>query len=185
MLLHWSSAYYDSTSSKWDPWLDWTTVYPSAQFSKTFTAIPGKSKIVFSVYALNTCGSSEQARESVDKLGIPFVVETVPEKKPTVLLETDLATEAALTAADAADKKGQPPPALITAWTCHRWNALPEPGGLRDQPMRLMADMTLCENVYDAISAWRRSDNWALFQKNNPHTWEIVSEVLRRRKHAR
>ena len=94
-------------------------------------------------------------------------------------------------AAYSADKKGPvpegdiPPPALVEAWKCHRWDALPEPGGLRDQPIRLMADMTLCENVYDAIKAWRRSKNWALFQKDNPQTWEIVSEVLRRRKNAR
>ena len=88
-------------------------------------------------------------------------------------------------AADAADKKGRPPQALVEAWKCHRWDALPEPGGLRDQPIRLMADMTLCENVYDAIKVWRRSKNWARFQQDNPQTWEIVSEVLRRRKNGR
>ena len=96
-----------------------------------------------------------------------------------------------MAAAYAADKKGPvpegpiPPPALEMAWQCERWGALPNHGGLRDQPVRLMRDMTATANVYSAISTWRRSKNWAEFQKDNPKVWEIVSYVLKRRKNAR
>ena len=97
-----------------------------------------------------------------------------------------------MAAAYAADKKGPvpqgpiPPPQLIKAWQCHRWGGGKlNPGGLRNQPVKLMREMTACENVYDAVTAWRRSKNWAQFQKDNPKTWTIVGEVLKRRKNAR
>jgi len=93
-----------------------------------------------------------------------------------------------LAAAYTAHKKGPipdgpiPPPALIEAWKCQRWGSLPNPGGLRDQPVILMRDMTAADNVYDAIRSWRASKNWAHFQRDNPVKWRIVDAVLTRRR---
>jgi len=87
-----------------------------------------------------------------------------------------------MAAANAADKKGIPPPALTESWKCDRWGALPNPGGLRDQPMIMMRDMTVASNVYSAISAWQRSKNWVHFQRDYPVAWRIVGEVLKRRR---
>lgn len=87
-----------------------------------------------------------------------------------------------MAAANAADKNGDPPPVLVRAWQCERWTALPNPGGLRDQPVREMADMTATSNVYTAIRQWKSSGNWANFQKNNPVQWRIVSHILKMRR---
>jgi hypothetical protein len=90
-----------------------------------------------------------------------------------------------MAAADVVDMKGDPPPALVTAWKCQRWGTLPNAGGLRDQPVRLMRDMTACENVYNAMKAWHTAKNWAQFSKDNREQWRIVSEILKRRRNAR
>lgn len=61
---------------------------------------------------------------------------------------------------------------------CKTWHSLPRAGGLLDQPARLMLEMTVSVNVYQAIKSWRRANNWAEFAKRNPETWEIVIEML-------
>ena len=87
-----------------------------------------------------------------------------------------------MAAANAADKKGDPPPVLVRAWQCERWGTLPELAGLRDQPVREMTDMTATSNVYTAIRQWKSSKDWAKFQKDNPVQWRVVSHILKMRK---
>lgn len=83
--------------------------------------------------------------------------------------------------AAAAKGKGEPPPALLYAWQCRRWSALPKDGGLRDQPARLMRDMATGLNVYDAMrSFWRgMKGNIVNWQQANPDESKIVGLVMR------
>jgi len=87
-----------------------------------------------------------------------------------------------LAAADCAEGRGEPPPALTLAWRCDRWHALPEAGGMRQQPYRLMQDMSAAANVYQAISAWRSARNWADWSQANPQMWKVVAAVLKLRR---
>ncbi len=53
-------------------------------------------------------------------------------------------------------REGSPPPdELRIAWSCERWNTLPEAGGWFDQDYTLTYRMTCLSNVYDACSQWR------------------------------
>lgn len=94
-----------------------------------------------------------------------------------------------LAAFAAADGRGETPPELRYAWQCQRWGSLPNAGGLRDQPMRLMADMPVALNVYNARQAYwyaMRNGNIVTWQQQNASKWKIVNEVLRlRREYAR
>ena len=94
-----------------------------------------------------------------------------------------------MAAADAARGRGTLPPALKLAWQCDRWGALPNGGGLRDQPARLMADMAAASNIYNAMHAfWRgmKGPNIADWQKAHPDESKIVGLVMRlEREHGR
>ena len=67
------------------------------------------------------------------------------ERRPKKLIEA---------ARDAVDG-GKPPPELVLAWNCERWNALPETGGMLDQDWRLIVRMNTTQNVYNTMSHLR------------------------------
>jgi len=51
---------------------------------------------------------------------------------------------------------GKPPPAdLQLAWQCHQWGALPNGGGLYDQPYQTMQNMSAQLNVYNTVAYLR------------------------------
>lgn len=50
---------------------------------------------------------------------------------------------------------GQPPPELILAWQCERWNALPVDGGLYDQDYRTLFLMDIYSKVHMVVSRLR------------------------------
>lgn len=51
-------------------------------------------------------------------------------------------------AVEAANHGSPPPPELVLAWRCERWQSLPDAGGLLDQDARRMRIMTQLLNVY-------------------------------------
>jgi len=95
-----------------------------------------------------------------------------------------------LAAADYARGKGPPPRALTIAQQCEHWHALPNAGGIFDQPIRLMEDMRVALNVYRSEKAFRyamNNSNIVKWQRQNPDTWAVASAVrqLRRAQNAR
>lgn len=51
--------------------------------------------------------------------------------------------------------QGDPPPELRIAWSCKRWNCLPEAGAYFDQDHALMYRMTTFTNVYNLMARWQ------------------------------
>lgn len=91
-----------------------------------------------------------------------------------------------LAVADYADRAAEPPPALRYEFDARHYGALPNAGGLRDQPARLMADMRLCGNVYDALQTVNRAKTstggaWANLPRQHPTAYRIWSTVLQMR----
>lgn len=69
--------------------------------------------------------------------------------------------------------KGEPPEELTLAWQAHRWNALPEAGGLLDQPAGLIERMAYAENMYNAYKLWH--DGRAVeLANNNPDLFDFI-----------
>ena len=79
-----------------------------------------------------------------------------------------------LAVADCADGKGPPPGELQLAWQARGWGALPEAGGLLDQPAGLLDRMSTCLHVYDAVTAYKKSPGGqeGEFSKKNPAAWQ-------------
>ena len=46
---------------------------------------------------------------------------------------------------------GEAPPELVMAWSCERWHALPDAGGMLDQDWRLIERMGATKNVNDFL----------------------------------
>jgi len=85
-----------------------------------------------------------------------------------------------LAAVNYAEGKGPPPPDLLTAFAARRWGALPEAGGLRDQPAGELDRMSATLNAFDAWSAWMNRDpepatEWV---KANPEMWKLVQGLM-------
>jgi len=79
---------------------------------------------------------------------------------------------------------------LKLEWDARRYHALPHAGGLRDQPMRLLRDMRVCGNVYDALRIVDRASKstgtaWVRLQHEQPQVWRIFGHVLELRKQQR
>ena len=72
--LLWNYVLFDTASAKWGDWVGWVSVGASETISKVFPPQAGKSRIAFGVYATNSCGSSEQARERSERTGVPLAV---------------------------------------------------------------------------------------------------------------
>jgi hypothetical protein len=51
--------------------------------------------------------------------------------------------------------QGNPPPELLTAWACQRWNCLPETGAYFDQDYTLIKRMTAFSNIYNLLAKWQ------------------------------
>lgn len=56
---------------------------------------------------------------------------------------------------DAADGNGAAPPELRLAWSCERWNCLPEAGAYLDQDYQLMQRMNGLSNIYATVAHLR------------------------------
>ena len=82
-------------------------------------------------------------------------------------------------AARYAEGKGTPPPPLRYALQAQVYHALPEAGGLRDQPARLLNQMAACYNVYSAWKSFKAAGDKVDWRRSNPDMWAIVKEVLK------
>jgi hypothetical protein len=79
---------------------------------------------------------------------------------------------------------GPPPPVLTLAWQCAAFNALPNAGGLGDQPAGLIAQMTAARNIYTAWSSYTHALRKSEWIAANPDGWRIVQEVINGRLHT-
>lgn len=41
--------------------------------------------------------------------------------------------------------------------------------------------MTVAENVYQAVKAWKGARDWSKWARDNPGAWAVVQEVIRLR----
>ena len=84
-----------------------------------------------------------------------------------------------LAAADCAEGKGPPPGELTLGWQAKCWGALPEAGGLKDQPAGLLEKMSTCVSVYDAMRAYKACPpgQEGEFSRRQPDAWRIVLSI--------
>ena len=89
-----------------------------------------------------------------------------------------------LAVADAVEGTGDMPAELRTALLCQQWDALPEAGGVFDQPAGLLAKMSYAINIYKALSSEKTRGNISLVEwsKQYPDYYRIVVQVERMRK---
>ena len=76
-----------------------------------------------------------------------------------------------------------PPHYLKLAWSCERYNTLPEVGGLRDQLAGDIERMNIASNIYNAVLSWKNMfygggdmERWLNQHKSD---WLIYNEWLR------
>ena len=89
-----------------------------------------------------------------------------------------------LAAADAAEGVGSMPAELELGLQCERWNALPEPGGLLDQPLGLLQRMGAAVNVYRAYQSETQRGNATLteWSRSNPGAWRTMATIEKMRR---
>ena len=83
-----------------------------------------------------------------------------------------------LAAANCAEGKGLPPMELQYAWQCSDYSALPNAGGLRDQPVSLMNGMTACLNVWSAMKEYLQNNQTTEWVRKNPEKWKVIVAVM-------
>ena len=89
-----------------------------------------------------------------------------------------------LAAADAAEGEGGMPAELELALQSQQWGALPEAGGLMDQPYGLLAKMAAALNVYSAFKAEQGRGNTTLTEwtRRNPAAWRTFATIEKMRR---
>ena len=91
-------------------------------------------------------------------------------------------------AADAGQYNAPPPRILVTAWHIKRWGALPEAGGLLDQPAGLLSRAGYVLDVYNAHRSWRNAletlsgDGLAQWQEQNPDVMKLLADIREARR---
>lgn len=91
-------------------------------------------------------------------------------------------------AADAGQYDAPPPRLLTHAWRIKRWGALPEAGGLLDQPAGLLQKLAYLSDVYNAHRAWRTaletqdSDGLARWQQQHPDIMTLMADIREARR---
>lgn len=83
-----------------------------------------------------------------------------------------------LAVADYVAGEGPPPPELTLAWRCRNWQALPNPGGIRDQYVGELERMTAAENVYTVMKARTDARRWRTFVEANPDALKTLMMVM-------
>jgi len=89
-----------------------------------------------------------------------------------------------LAAADAAESEGGMPAELELALQSQQWGALPESGGLMDQPYGLLPKMSAALNVYNAFRSEQGRGNTSLpeWTRRNPAAWRTFARVEKMRR---
>lgn len=90
-----------------------------------------------------------------------------------------------IVAAGSAGRYGEPPPPLLQqAWQIKRWGALPEAGGLRDQPAGLLARMAILLDIYTANKAYADAlqanggDGMRSWEQRNQDIVKVARETM-------
>jgi len=82
----------------------------------------------------------------------------------------------------AEDSKHEPPRELILMWECRSFpGALPEPGGLLDQPAGLIARMRKAHQVWSAFDSFWRARSQKQWSETYPAAWKLKCSVDRLR----
>jgi hypothetical protein len=77
--------------------------------------------------------------------------------------------------------KAPPPYELELRWDCLEYSCLPYPGGMVNQPIRLMHRMKVAQNTYNAWQVWKRcktGEEKMKFAENYPAYFAIVECYL-------
>ena len=71
------------------------------------------------------------------------------------------------------------PAELELALICERWQALPNPGGVLDQPLGLLQRMSTALSVYRAIQSEANRGEMSLVEwsKHYPDTWRVLVSI--------
>jgi hypothetical protein len=82
------------------------------------------------------------------------------------------------------------PEGLRKAFLCRRWKCLPRAGGLDNQSVRVMNEMSVAESVYEAMHAYNAADKAGIandekWMRANAHTMKIWARVQILRSHDR
>jgi len=86
-----------------------------------------------------------------------------------------------LAAAATAFDDAEPPPALKTALQLRKWGSV----DVMSMDARLVREMTITSNVYDAVSSYLSAKGKSVEWTNrNPQAWNLVSYLLAERKHG-
>ena len=99
--LYYSYSYFDGIKGAWQGWVDWISVSPTTTISFKAPSGNNNTYVAFGVYASNSCGQSDQARESANHFGLQLP--ELPASSDAAKEATDAAnaeTDAANTAAD-------------------------------------------------------------------------------------
>ncbi len=48
-----------------------------------------------------------------------------------------------------------------------------------DQPAGLLSNISVAINVYEAVKAWFKADDWEKFKKENPLSYKVVITYLK------
>lgn len=84
--------------------------------------------------------------------------------------------------------EGKPPRLLQIAWQIKRWGALPESGGLLDQPAGLLLRAGYVLDIYDAHAAYRnallsyKGDGLGDWEARNEGVMKILADVRKLKK---
>ena len=79
--------------------------------------------------------------------------------------------------------EGTPPPPLVAGWQMKRWAALPEAGGLRDQPAGLLTKAGYLMDVYQAHRAYRDAllsysgESLSKWEERNDGIMQILANI--------
>ena len=85
--------------------------------------------------------------------------------------------------ADYAEGKTELPHELELAFYAKDIGALPEAGGVYDQPAGLLRKMRISYNIFNAWTEWKRlgQDSISEWIQHNPGKYKIVNEILEMR----
>jgi hypothetical protein len=92
-----------------------------------------------------------------------------------------------LAAAAYAENDKLPPPQEIELMNdCQAFHALPEPGGILDQPAGLLRRLRILSNVYHAHQLYKNfpGGHMAEFAHQHPDEWQTVQKVMEMRANA-
>lgn len=84
--------------------------------------------------------------------------------------------------------EGAPPPVLREAWLIKRWGALPEAGGLRDQPAGLLQKAARLLDIYQAHKAYKdallsqKGDALGEWEQRNMDVMNLLADIRKLRR---